>query len=98
MVYDQAHVIVSIRLSVCLTLAISWSALAKNPALLLSKSIKDLLQNGTWLRIGWIDDFQPQGRGFDSCFSRHVGTLGKSFTYTVVCALRSETPNSVSVL
>jgi len=28
-----------------------------------------------------VDDFQPEGRGFDSCSSRHVGTLGKSFTY-----------------
>src|SRR6218665_2952275 len=34
----------------------------------------------TWWRIGRVDDFQPEDRGFDSRSSRHVGTLGKSFT------------------
>ena len=34
----------------------------------------------TWWCIGWVDYFQLEGRGFDSRSSRHVGTLGKSFT------------------
>jgi len=37
----------------------------------------------TWWRIGWVNSFQPEppeGRGFDSRSSRHVGTLGKSLT------------------
>ena len=33
---------------------------------------------GTWWRIGWVDSF----RGFDSLFSHHVGTLGKSLTHS----------------
>jgi len=36
--------------------------------------------SGTWWRLGWDDDFQPESRRFDSRSSRHVGTLGKSFT------------------
>ena len=32
------------------------------------------------------ESFQPEGRGFDSRSSRHVGTLGKSFTYSCLCA------------
>ena len=39
-----------------------------------------LMTRGTWWRLGWDDDFQPECRGFDSHSSRHVGTLGKSFT------------------
>src|SRR6218665_2908795 len=30
--------------------------------------------------IGRFDAFHPKGRGFESRSSRHVGTLGKSFT------------------
>ena len=41
---------------------------------------------GTWWRLGWDDDFQPEGCGFDSRSSRHVGTLGKSFTCSCLCA------------
>ena len=41
---------------------------------------------GTWWRIGWFDDFHPDGRGFDSRSSRHVGTLGKSFTRSCLCS------------
>ena len=40
-------------------------------------------------RFGWDDSFQPEGRGFDSRSSRHVGTLGKSLTHS--CLWR-ETP------
>src|SRR6218665_3940134 len=36
-------------------------------------------------RIIWGDYFQPKGRGFDSRSSRHVGTLGKSFTCSCLC-------------
>ena len=32
-------------------------------------------------------DFQPEGCGFDSRSCHHVGTLGKSFTYSCLCAL-----------
>ena len=32
------------------------------------------------------NSFQPEGRGFDSRYSHHVGTLGKSFTYSCLCA------------
>ena len=48
----------------------------------------DLQRRGlwTWWRIGWVDDFQPEGRGFDSRSSRHVGTLDKSFTCSCLCA------------
>ena len=34
-----------------------------------------------WWRIGRDDAFQPEGHGFEYRSSRHVGTLGKSFTY-----------------
>ena len=37
---------------------------------------------GTWWRIGWVDSFELEGRGFDSCSSHHVGTLGKSLTHS----------------
>jgi len=40
---------------------------------------------------------QPEGRGFDSCSSRHVGTLGKSFTYSFLCA-SAWNSDTVSVL
>ena len=33
-------------------------------------------------RIGRVDAFRPKGHGFDSRSSRHVGTLGKSFTHS----------------
>ena len=33
-------------------------------------------------RIGRVDAFRPRGHGFDSRSSRHVGTLGKSFTHS----------------
>ena len=34
----------------------------------------------TWWRIGRVVIFRPEGRGFESRYSRHVGTLGKSLT------------------
>ena len=37
---------------------------------------------GAWFLIGRIDAYRPKGREFDSRSSRHVGTLGKSFTYS----------------
>ena len=36
------------------------------------------IRRGTWWRICWVDDFQPEGRGFDSSSNRHVGTLGNT--------------------
>jgi len=52
---------------------------------------------GTWWRLGWVDYFQPEGRGFDSRSSRHVGTLGKSFTCSCLCA-SAWNSDTVSVL
>ena len=37
---------------------------------------------GAWWHIGRADAFPPEGRGFESRSSRHIGTLGKSFTYS----------------
>ena len=34
----------------------------------------------TWWCIGRVKAFRPEGRGFESRSSRHVGTLGKSLT------------------
>ena len=52
---------------------------------------------GTWWRLGWDDDLQPEGRGFDYRSSRHVGTLGKSFTRSCLCA-SAWNSDTVSVL
>src|SRR6218665_1649520 len=41
---------------------------------------------GVWL-TGRVDAFRPKGHGFDSHSSRHVATLGKSFTHS--CCVRS---------
>jgi len=35
---------------------------------------------GVWWLISRVDAFRPKSRGFESLSSRHVGTLGKSFT------------------
>ena len=46
-----------------------------------------------WWLIGRFITFHPKGRGFESHSSRHVGTLGKSFTHTnsdTVSMLRRE--------
>ena len=45
-----------------------------------------VLYRGTWWRLGWDDDFQPEGHGFDCRSSRHIGTLGKSCTCSCLCA------------
>ena len=37
---------------------------------------------GAWWRIGRVDAFHPKGQGSDSCSSRHVRTLDKSFTHS----------------
>src|SRR6218665_245229 len=37
---------------------------------------------GDWWLIGRFGAFCPKDRGFESLFSRHVGTLGKSFTHS----------------
>ena len=52
---------------------------------------------GAWWRLGWVDSFQPEGRGFDSRSSLHVGTLGKSFTCSCLCA-SAWNSDTVSVL
>ncbi len=41
-----------------------------------------LTRVGAWWLIGRFDAFRPKSRGFESRSSRHVGTLGKSFTHS----------------
>src|SRR6218665_2680834 len=48
---------------------------------------------GALWRIGRVDAFRPESCGFESRSSRHVGILGKSFTYSCLysasaCKLR----------
>ena len=43
---------------------------------------RDDRDGGTWWHIGWVDSFQPEGRGFDSRSFHHIGTLGKSLTHS----------------
>ena len=38
---------------------------------------------GHWWHIGRVDAFRLEGRGSESRSSRHVGTLGKSFTVSI---------------
>jgi len=38
--------------------------------------------SGAWWRSGRVDAFRPKDHGFDFRSSRHVGTLGKSFTHS----------------
>src|SRR6218665_252834 len=40
------------------------------------------LKTWAWWRIGRNDAFRPESRVLESRSSRHVGTLGKSFTYS----------------
>ena len=51
-----------------------------------------IIISGTWWRLGWVDYFQPEGRGFDSRSSRHVYGPWASPLPTVACALRRKTP------
>ena len=48
----------------------------------LIRTVDNKLDNncGMWCRIGRVKAFRPEGRGFEFLSSRHVGTLGKSFT------------------
>src|SRR6218665_2825590 len=46
--------------------------------------------------IGRVDAFNPKVQEFDSRFSRHVGTLGKSFTHSCLWCF-GETSVTVSV-
>src|SRR6218665_1689166 len=41
-----------------------------------------LHNTGRVWRTGRVDAFRPKGHGFDSRFSHHVVTLGKSFTHS----------------
>ena len=61
------------------------------------KSAMEGYDSGTWWRLGWDDDFQQEDRGFDSHSSRHVGTFGKSFTCSCLCA-SAWNSDTVSVL
>src|SRR6218665_3525031 len=51
-----------------------------------------------WWRIGRDDAFRLESRGFESRSSRHVGTLGKPFTYMQLpVALRCVNSGTVSI-
>ena len=65
----------------CTAIIIGWITTFKQPRRL-SGILHPCLNRGTWWRIGWVDCFQPEGRGFDSHSSRYVGTLGKSLTHS----------------
>ena len=54
-------------------------------------------QQARW-RIGRVDAFCPECRGFESCSSRHVGTLDKSFTYKLPIALWRANSDTVSIV
>ena len=45
-------------------------------------TIRMQVKVGRVWRIGRVGAFRPKGHGFDSCSSRYVGTLGKSFTHS----------------
>src|SRR6218665_1915270 len=45
-------------------------------------TIRGTYKCGTWWLIGRIDAFRPKRRELESRSSRHVGTLGKSFTHS----------------
>src|SRR6218665_855114 len=47
---------------------------------------------GAWWHIGRVDAFQPEDREFESRSIRHVGTLGKSFTYSCLLGFSMRTP------
>src|SRR6218665_2373418 len=47
---------------------------------LITQSIEKTLLDWEWWLIGRFVTFRPKGRGFKSRSSRHVETLGKSFT------------------
>src|SRR6218665_640078 len=50
--------------------------------LIKDQKIMSTINTGMWWRIGRVDNFQPEGPGFDSRSSRHIGTLGKSLTHS----------------
>ena len=53
---------------------------------LLLKSLRLRPTCGAWWSIGRIEAFRPIGRRFESRSSRHVGTLGMSFTHSCCVA------------
>ena len=48
--------------------------------------------------VGWVDAFRPKGRGFESRSSRHIGTLGKSFTRSCLWRLGVKLQHSIRVV
>src|SRR6218665_2128167 len=48
---------------------------------------------GAWWHIGRVDAFRPEGRGFESRSSRHIGTLSK-----LLCCVNSGTGNTRAVV
>ena len=63
--------------------------------LILRYFTRPIIHRGTWWRIGWVDIFQPEGRGFESRSSRHVGTLGKSLTRICLWRFGVKFPDSI---
>ena len=68
---------VSICIIELLQWVITWTAISSE-----FRVINWLCQHncGTWWRIGRVEAFRPEGRGFESRSRRHAGTVGKSLT------------------
>jgi len=48
-----------------------------------------------WRLIGRFGTFRPKGHGFESHSSRHVGTLGKSFTRSCLWCFDAKLQHSI---
>ena len=53
---------------------------------------------GAWWLIGIVDAFRSKGRGFESCSSHQVGTLGKSFTLSCLWHFGVKLQHSIRAL
>src|SRR6218665_789228 len=49
------------------------------------------LRKGTWWRIGRVETFRPEGRGFES----HSSHLGKSLTRSCLCSFGVKLRHSI---
>src|SRR6218665_829466 len=53
---------------------------------------------GTWWRIGRVEAFRPEGRGFESRSNRHVETFGKSLTRSCLWGFGVKLRNSIRAM
>src|SRR6218665_46923 len=58
----------------------------------------DILGRGTWWRFGRVEAFRPEGLGFESRSSSHVGTLGKFFTRRFLCRFGMKLLHSIRAM